>query len=120
MTLWVDAHLSPAIATWITSTFGITVLALCDVGLGDVEDPMNLSGDVECDQVYVTAGHKGNPKPSEKKALMSVQPRGKKRWSHPAALLPSQRGSGRGTLEKDSAANFRHYGPRWRSGDSEA
>ena len=24
MTIWVDAHLSPAIAIWITSTFGIT------------------------------------------------------------------------------------------------
>ena len=39
MTIWVDAHLSPAIATWITSTFGITALALRDVGLRDIEDP---------------------------------------------------------------------------------
>ena len=38
MTIWVDAHLSPAIATWIT-TFGITALALRDVGLRDAEDP---------------------------------------------------------------------------------
>lgn len=38
MTIWVDAHLSPAIATWITSTFGITALALRDVGLRDAED----------------------------------------------------------------------------------
>lgn len=38
MTIWVDAHLSPAIATWITSTFGITALALRDVGLTDAED----------------------------------------------------------------------------------
>ncbi|MCL6750429.1 DUF5615 family PIN-like protein [Nostoc sp. CCCryo 231-06] len=39
MMIWVDAHLSPAIATWITITFGITALALRDVGLRDAEDP---------------------------------------------------------------------------------
>lgn len=39
MTIWVDAHLSPAIVTWITSTFGITALALRDIGLRDAEDP---------------------------------------------------------------------------------
>jgi predicted nuclease of predicted toxin-antitoxin system len=39
MTIWVDAHLSPAIAIWITTTFGITALALRDVGLRDAEDP---------------------------------------------------------------------------------
>lgn len=39
MTIWVDAHLPPVIATWITSTFGITALALRDIGLRDAEDP---------------------------------------------------------------------------------
>jgi predicted nuclease of predicted toxin-antitoxin system len=38
-TIWIDAHLSPAIATWITDTFGITALALRDLGLRDAEDP---------------------------------------------------------------------------------
>lgn len=38
MTIWVDAHLSPAIATWIASTFGIKTLALRDIGLRDSED----------------------------------------------------------------------------------
>lgn len=38
MTIWVDAHLSPAIATWITSTIRIKALALRDVGLRDAED----------------------------------------------------------------------------------
>jgi predicted nuclease of predicted toxin-antitoxin system len=38
MTIWVDAHLSPAIATWITSTFGIEAVALRDLGLRDAED----------------------------------------------------------------------------------
>jgi len=35
MTIWVDAHLSPAIATWITANFGITAYALRDLGLRD-------------------------------------------------------------------------------------
>jgi predicted nuclease of predicted toxin-antitoxin system len=39
MTIWVDAHLSPAIATWIVSTFGIEAFALRDLGLRDAEDP---------------------------------------------------------------------------------
>jgi predicted nuclease of predicted toxin-antitoxin system len=30
MIIWIDAHLSPAIATWITMTFGITAIALRD------------------------------------------------------------------------------------------
>jgi len=38
-TIWIDAHFSPAIATWITDTFGVTALALRDLGLRDAEDP---------------------------------------------------------------------------------
>jgi len=37
--IWIDAHLSPAIATWITNKFGIAALALRDIGLRDAEDP---------------------------------------------------------------------------------
>ncbi|WP_414754796.1 DUF5615 family PIN-like protein [Anabaena sp. CCY 9910] len=37
-TIWIDAHLSPAIATWINNTFGITASALRDIGLRDAED----------------------------------------------------------------------------------
>ncbi len=39
MTIWVDAHLSPAIATWISSAFGVEAIALRDLGLRDAEDP---------------------------------------------------------------------------------
>ncbi|WP_038016363.1 DUF5615 family PIN-like protein [Synechococcus sp. PCC 7335] len=39
MTIWVDAHLSPAIATWITGTFGFKAIALRDLELRDAEDP---------------------------------------------------------------------------------
>lgn len=38
MIIWIDAHLSPSIATWITQTFSIIALALRDVGLRDAED----------------------------------------------------------------------------------
>jgi predicted nuclease of predicted toxin-antitoxin system len=38
-TIWIDAHLSPAIATWITSAFKVTAVALRDLGLRDAEDP---------------------------------------------------------------------------------
>ncbi len=37
-TIWIDAHLSPEIATWITSTFEVTAVALRDLGLRDAED----------------------------------------------------------------------------------
>jgi predicted nuclease of predicted toxin-antitoxin system len=36
--IWVDANLSPAIATWITNTFGVTAVSLREIGLRDAED----------------------------------------------------------------------------------
>ncbi len=38
-TIWIDAHLSPAIATWIMNNFEVTAVALRDLGLRDAEDP---------------------------------------------------------------------------------
>ncbi len=38
MKIWVDAQLSPAIAPWIANTFGVTAVALRDIGLRDAED----------------------------------------------------------------------------------
>lgn len=38
MTIWIDAHLSPAIASWITTEFGIEATALRELGLRDAED----------------------------------------------------------------------------------
>ena len=37
-TIWIDAHLSPAIATWLTKTFDVQAVALRDLGLRDAED----------------------------------------------------------------------------------
>ena len=38
MTIWVDAQLSPAIATWLTSTFGVPSIAVRDLGLRESAD----------------------------------------------------------------------------------
>ncbi len=38
ITIWIDAHLSPAIATWISRTFDVQAFALRDLELRDAED----------------------------------------------------------------------------------
>ena len=38
MTIWIDAQLSPAIATWINQNFLIDAVALRDIALRDAED----------------------------------------------------------------------------------
>ncbi|PSN12210.1 hypothetical protein C7271_23755 [filamentous cyanobacterium CCP5] len=37
-TIWIEAHLSPAIAPWLTNNFEVTAVALRDLGLRDAED----------------------------------------------------------------------------------
>jgi predicted nuclease of predicted toxin-antitoxin system len=53
-TIWVDAHLSPAIAIWITDTFGITAVALRDLGLRDAEDPEIFEAAKVQDVIFMT------------------------------------------------------------------
>ncbi|MGB3311814.1 MAG: DUF5615 family PIN-like protein [Nodosilinea sp.] len=36
--IWIDAHLSPALATWMTDNFEVTAVALRDLGLRNAED----------------------------------------------------------------------------------
>ena len=38
MTIWVDAHLSPRIARWITENYPVTALPLREIGLRNAED----------------------------------------------------------------------------------
>ena len=38
MTIWLDAQLSPAIATWIRLQYGMSAVALRDLGLRDATD----------------------------------------------------------------------------------
>ena len=38
MTVWVDAHLSPGIALWLASTFGVEARPVRELGLREAED----------------------------------------------------------------------------------
>ena len=38
MILWIDAQLSPALAHWLSETFGVTAHAVRDLGLRDAKD----------------------------------------------------------------------------------
>ena len=38
MNFWIDAQLPPSLAPWLTETFGVTAIALKDLGLRDAED----------------------------------------------------------------------------------
>lgn len=38
MKIWVDAQISPAIATWISSNYAVSAVAIRDLGLRDAED----------------------------------------------------------------------------------
>jgi predicted nuclease of predicted toxin-antitoxin system len=38
MRIWVDAQMSPAIATWITNNYAVSAVAIRDLGLRDAED----------------------------------------------------------------------------------
>ncbi|HYH63173.1 MAG TPA: DUF5615 family PIN-like protein [Urbifossiella sp.] len=39
MTIWLDAHLSPAVAPWLATTFGVVCTPVRDLGLRDALDP---------------------------------------------------------------------------------
>lgn len=39
MVVWTDAHLSPALAPWLTATFGVEAAAVRTIGLREAEDP---------------------------------------------------------------------------------
>ncbi|HKS10475.1 MAG TPA: DUF5615 family PIN-like protein [Pyrinomonadaceae bacterium] len=38
MIIWIDAQLSPAIATWLSSTFSVGAIAVRDLQLWDAKD----------------------------------------------------------------------------------
>ena len=38
MRIWVDAQMSPAVATWISNNFAVSAVAIRDLGLRDAED----------------------------------------------------------------------------------
>ncbi|MEC4812961.1 MAG: DUF5615 family PIN-like protein [Scytonema sp. PMC 1069.18] len=56
MIIWVDAQLSPAIASWITDKFGVTAVALRDIGLRDAEDVEIFEAAKAQDAIIMTTG----------------------------------------------------------------
>ena len=49
MIIWIDAQLSPAIASWISANFSVTAVALRDLGLREATDK----------QIFTAAGSAG-------------------------------------------------------------
>ena len=41
-------------------------------GIADRQQPVVLEGEVECDEVYIVAGHKGHPAAVQKKGVKAV------------------------------------------------
>jgi predicted nuclease of predicted toxin-antitoxin system len=39
VTIWLDAHLPPAIATWLSTTYGLGAIPIRDLGFRDALDP---------------------------------------------------------------------------------
>jgi predicted nuclease of predicted toxin-antitoxin system len=54
MNLWIDAQLSPAIASWITENFPVTAVALRDLGLRDATDPIIFNAAKNADVIVMT------------------------------------------------------------------
>jgi predicted nuclease of predicted toxin-antitoxin system len=56
MNIWLDAQLSPAIAMWITARFGVSAIALRDLGLRESTDREVFFAARQADAVVMTKG----------------------------------------------------------------
>ena len=54
MTIWIDAQLSPSIATWIEEYFPVKAFALRDLGLRDAEDEQIFHEARKADSIVLT------------------------------------------------------------------
>ncbi|HUV64393.1 MAG TPA: DUF5615 family PIN-like protein [Sedimentisphaerales bacterium] len=54
MTIWIDAHMSPAIAAWIRSNFGVNAVAVRDLRLRDATDQEIFSAAKQANVVVMT------------------------------------------------------------------
>lgn len=54
MILWIDAQLSPHLAPWIATTFGVESRALRDLGLHSAKDPRIFHAAREAEAVVMT------------------------------------------------------------------
>jgi hypothetical protein len=54
MIIWLDAQLSPAIASWISSEFCVSAIAMRDLGLRDAKDQEIFSAARQANAVVMT------------------------------------------------------------------
>jgi len=54
MTIWIDAHLSPSLAKWITDTFGVPAQAVRELGLREAKDFSIFQAAREADAIILT------------------------------------------------------------------
>lgn len=54
MTIWIDAHLSPSLAGWITDTFAIPSQAIRDLGLREAKDFQIFQAARKADAIVLT------------------------------------------------------------------
>lgn len=54
MRLWFDAHLSPAVAQWVSEAFAVPCFALRDLGLHDANDTTIFEAAYAADAIVVT------------------------------------------------------------------
>jgi predicted nuclease of predicted toxin-antitoxin system len=54
MTLWLDAHLSPRIARWITEAFAVTASPVRELGLRNSTDAQIFAAAREADAIVIT------------------------------------------------------------------
>ena len=54
MKIWIDAHLSPAIARWLTDSLGEDAVTLAQLGLRDAEDEVIFAAARKADAVVMT------------------------------------------------------------------
>jgi len=54
MTIWIDAQLSPSLATWITDTLGISAVPVRNIGLRDAKDSVIFHSAREADVIVLT------------------------------------------------------------------
>ena len=52
--VWIDAQLSPTIATWIPTDIGVQAYALRDLGLRDADDAVIFARARACDAIVMT------------------------------------------------------------------
>lgn len=54
MTIWLDAHLAPALAPWITETLGVGSTSVRDLGLRDSKDHEIFQAARDADAIVLT------------------------------------------------------------------